>query len=224
MEGMAKPLSTLVVDYEAGVLDEAAARRGRALAAARSMFAMHGYDGLQMDRIAHQVGASRSWIYGEFPDRRSLLTAVVHEDVGELTSRISASLDWSSNLDLLLEKGFSVFLDFVEERRQEYVMLFGQAGRLEPRIATILIDLRRSLAGGYVAAFRPAVAAAGIPWPSDAEARLVAQAMIALVEGSVQAWLTDSRMPRQRLLAMVVPMVRRALSGRVPVIEVARAS
>ncbi|TMC47585.1 MAG: TetR/AcrR family transcriptional regulator [Chloroflexi bacterium] len=187
---------------------------------ARQLFVQSGYDGLGVGAVARAARVSRSRVYALFPGRQALLAGVVDHDVDELVARMVPAARAQPDLDTMLTEGVSTFLDFVEERKGEYEVLFGLTGRLEPDVARLLQSLRDRLVDAYLLLFRPAVEAYGIKWPSEAEARLTAHAMMAMVEGAVQAWLAEATLPRGRLIQVLAAMIRRAL---VPLLAGARA-
>jgi AcrR family transcriptional regulator len=53
------------------------ARRAAVLEAARDVFLAHGYEGTQMQAVAHRAGASKETLYRYFPDKASLFEAVI---------------------------------------------------------------------------------------------------------------------------------------------------
>jgi len=192
-------------------VNQPAPARERILAAARHLFVTDGYEGLDNARLGGMAGVAPSLVDRMFPDRPTLLTAVVEREASELIDRLIEGIPREAPLEQMLRMGVTVFLDFVVAHRTEYELLFGAAGRLDPAIASALQGLRRRLANSYLDLFRPAVASAGVVWPSDAEARLVTQAMLALAEGSVQAWLTDPSVPSGRFVETVAGMIYRSL-------------
>lgn len=203
-----------VIDLPVGRSDtRSAARLTDVMEATASLFAGLGYDGLNLDAVARQARVSRSWLYGQFPDRRALLAALIERQAHRLVHEIFASFEPSRGIDDLLRNGFTLFVDYVIERRDDYLTLFGPAASLEPDVAGTLLELRERLARAYIALFRPAVEAEGVHWPPDEEARLVALSMISLAEGAVQAWLSDPRISREQLIDGTVAMIRRGVLG-----------
>jgi AcrR family transcriptional regulator len=185
--------------------------RERILAAAQRLFMTDGYEGLDNARLAGMAGVAPSLVDRMYPDRPTLLTAVVEREASELIDRLIESIPREAPLEEMLRMAVTVFVDFVLEHRAEYELLFGAAGRLDPAIASALQGLRQRLANSYLDLFRPAVLSAGVVLPSDAEARLVTQAVLALAEGSLQAWLTDPSVPSDRFVETVAGMIYRSL-------------
>jgi AcrR family transcriptional regulator len=191
----------------------AAARRRRLiLESARRVFAERGYDSLSVVAVADRAGIPRSGVYRLYRDRRSLLAAVIENDVEQLVGRLTLSIPPDGDLDRMLEVGVGVFLDFVMERRGEYEVLFGHAGRLDPEVALLLSGLRDRLAETYRRLFKPVLERAREElWPED-ESLLVTHAVMALAEGATVAWLVDPSVPRGRVVTIVSSMIRDAIS------------
>ncbi len=68
--------------------------RGRILAGARSRFLAHGFRAVTMDDLASGLGMSKKTLYAHFPDKASLLKAVlldkfhdINADLGHIASR-----------------------------------------------------------------------------------------------------------------------------------------
>ena len=69
-----------------------AATRHRVLAAARSLFELHGYEGTKMRTVAAEAGVAAGTIFTHFPDKGALLIAAILEDLAETDRRIAETL------------------------------------------------------------------------------------------------------------------------------------
>jgi AcrR family transcriptional regulator len=184
------------------------------LDAARALFIEGGYEAMSIAAVADAAGLSRQVVYRRFPHPRALLECLVDRDVEDLVDRLRLAAPVGRDVNSLVGASVAVFVDFVLDHRREYLLLFGRAGRAEPEVAAILGDLRTRLADLYIAIFGPAILAAGVPWPSPAQARLVAYAVMALCEGVVLAWLEDPvtvAVSREGVIDLLQAMVVRAL-------------
>jgi AcrR family transcriptional regulator len=188
-------------------------RRLQALSAARSEFSRGGYESLSIEAVARAAGVSRTWLYSVYPDRKALLIGLIALDIDDFVGRLTDSLEPALDIGQMLLESYKHFLEFVSERREAYLMLFGHAGLLEPEVAALLDALRERLAALYVGVYRSSLEAQGVLWPTDAEARLHAHAMIVLAEGSAQAWLNTPTVSQEQLVQVVVPMMLRVLLG-----------
>ena len=180
---------------------------------ARSLFVEGGYEAASIAAVALGAGVSRQAIYRHFADPREMLRALVDRDVDDLVGRLHAPLSAIGDVDTLVGASLEVFIDFVLEHRREYLLLFGQAGRAELGVASILAGLRARLAGIYMSVFAPAIEAAGVAWPPPAQARLIAYALMALCDGVVLAWLEspEPELGREDVRQLLQVMVVRAL-------------
>ena len=185
--------------------------RRRILDAARSDLVENGYRGLRLAAVARAARVPLALLHCEFPQRSSLVKALVEHDLEIFLSRLTSAVPTDAGLDAMLSAGLGVFFDFVAERREEYRILFGDAGRFDPAVAALLRELRERLATIYLALFRPAVEAQGVVWPSDAEARLRTHAVISLAEGGALAWVADDRLARDVVLEVLTRMIRQSL-------------
>jgi AcrR family transcriptional regulator len=188
-------------------------RRVQALAAARTEFARGGYEAVSIEAVARAAGVSRTWLYSVYPDRKALLVGLIELDIDDFVGRLTGSLEPALDIGKMLLESYEHFLEFVSERREAYLMLFGQAGLLEPEVAALLDALRERLAALYVGVYRSSLEAQGVQWPTDAEARLVAHAVLSLAEGSALAWLNNPELSQDQLIQVVVPMMLRVLLG-----------
>ncbi len=176
------------------------------------LFAEQGFSGLRIEEVARSAGAARSQVYRLFPDKQALLAALVREDVEAFVSRIAGAVQQDASLEGMLQAGAEAFLSFVDERRTEYQLLFGLTGRIDPDVAAVIRGLHSRLADEFLRQFRPAVEAAGVPWPGEAEARIITRAAMALAEGAAQAWLVEPDLPRARVAQIVAGMIADALA------------
>jgi len=188
--------------------------RRRALDVAGRLFAARGYDGLVFDAIAERAGVSRSWLYSQFPDRKAVLVALIRRDVDDFVRRFTQAVTPAADLDQMLRDAYGLFLSFVDERRTEYLTLYGPAGRMEPEVASLLHELRERSADFYTGAFRRTLQAEGVRLLAEDEQRLVTHALMSLADGAVQAWLADPSLPRAVQVDTVVGMFHRILFGR----------
>ena len=185
------------------------------LDAARALFIEGGYEAMTVAAVADAAGVSRHVVYHRFPHPRALLECLVDRDVDDLVNRLRRGTSAGGDLDSLVGTSIAVFVDFVLDHRREYLLLFGRAGHAEPEVSIILGDLRMRLADLYISVFAPAVVASGATWPSAAQARLVAYAVMALCEGVVLAWLEEPALAvtREGVIELLQAMVVRALRG-----------
>lgn len=69
--------------------DQLAARRREILAAARTCFARHGYEGATVRRLEEATGLSRGAIFHHFRDKDSLFLAVAEDDAAAMVETVA---------------------------------------------------------------------------------------------------------------------------------------
>jgi TetR/AcrR family transcriptional regulator, transcriptional repressor of aconitase len=69
--------------------DQLDARRREILAAARAVFARHGYEGATVRRLEEETGLSRGAIFHHFRDKDSLFLAVAEDDASAMVETVA---------------------------------------------------------------------------------------------------------------------------------------
>ena len=110
--------------------ERTAATRAALVAAARSLFAEHGFGGVATETIVHAAGVSRGALYHQFADKTELFEAVyeaIEEDLaGRLAQRI-VEAGVSDPIEVMM-LGADAWLDACGEREvQQIVLLDGPA-------------------------------------------------------------------------------------------------
>jgi len=110
--------------------DRSAATRAALVAAARPLFAEHGYGGVGTETIVRAAGVTRGALYHQFADKTELFQAVyeaVEEDLaGRLAERIAAA-GASDPIEVMM-LGADAWLDACDEQEvQQIVLLDGPA-------------------------------------------------------------------------------------------------
>jgi hypothetical protein len=134
------------------------------------------------------------------PDRRARVVALTDAALDDLLAQLSALLESESQLDALVERSLSVFVDFASEHRRDHPLFMG--------------ELPRRVVELYLPALRSAPATRDLRQQPQAENRLSAYALIALCEAVVQAWLADpAPLARYELIELVKDMVMAAMQA-----------
>ncbi len=93
--------------------DRTAATRAALVAAARQLFAEHGYADVGTERVAHAAGLTRGALYHHFTDKADLFAAVLDAVEVDLTNRLIGAVAAAATedpLDLLIA-GADAWLD-----------------------------------------------------------------------------------------------------------------
>ena len=73
--------------------DRTAATRAALVAAARKLFAEHGYAEVGTERVAHAAGVTRGALYHQFADKADLFAAVLESVEVDVTTRLIEAVD-----------------------------------------------------------------------------------------------------------------------------------
>lgn len=104
-------------------IERSEATRGALMAAARRLFAAHGYAGVGTEEIVRETGVTRGALYHHFDGKKELLAAVYEEIEEEITRKIAAdALSGSDPVDAL-RAGARAFLDHCLEPEVQRIVL-----------------------------------------------------------------------------------------------------
>ena len=110
--------------------DRTAATRAALIAAARTLFAEHGYAEVGTERVAHAAGVTRGALYHQFADKADLFAAVLEAVEIDLTNRLIGAVASTTTDDPLaaLVAGADAWLDAsVEPEVRRIALLDGPA-------------------------------------------------------------------------------------------------
>jgi AcrR family transcriptional regulator len=158
------------------------ARRGALIAAARTLFAEHGYEPLSMARIARAAGISKPLLYHYFPSKQALFAAALEETAQELTAALRP--DPSRPPTDQLAAGLLALLEWVDANRAPAAALLRSLA--VPEVAELLADVRAGIAEGILDGLGP-------EGGSDrAAVRLAVHTWLWSVEGACLTWVERS--------------------------------
>jgi AcrR family transcriptional regulator len=179
-------------------------RREAILAAALEVFAASGYHGSSIDDIARRAGVSKALIYEHFPSKKELHVSLLDTHVGVLFERLAASAATGEPGDVRLRAGVDAFLEFVEERREAWRMLFRDAA--DPDVAETLdrVQAQATAAIAGLIATEPVDAEAGPPRDPERVIEMLAQLLSGAVQALANWWNTHQDVPREELVETVM--------------------
>jgi AcrR family transcriptional regulator len=101
------------------------ATRAALVAAARTLFARHGYAAVGTEEIVRAAGVTRGALYHHFRDKQDLFLAVCEQVEGELTERIAQRVigDGAGDPVAALLAGAQMFLDVCAEPEIQRITL-----------------------------------------------------------------------------------------------------
>ncbi|QEC49990.1 TetR/AcrR family transcriptional regulator [Baekduia soli] len=167
------------------------ANRAAILEAAREVFADIGFGAASVRDIVRGTDLASGTFYNYFPDKRSVLVALLEESAGEARLRVRAARRSGTTLDAFVRDGFRAYFDFLLEDPATSQLLARNAGTIramyqEPSLVAGTEELAEDLAAGV---------AAGLIPPHDVEYMAAAMVGAALEIG---ARMLDSDRPDPR--------------------------
>ncbi len=191
------PRQTRAVDTQARILD-----------AARRVFAKHGYAAGTTNRIADAAGLSVGSLYQYFPNKDSILAALVREHIAEGTRELlAATRDAEADFESLVRRVVTSLVEVHARDRRLHRVLFEES----PRPESLRAELRR-LEESAVALVAARLAAA-LPTRPDHE--LVARIVVTAIESLVHRLVaSDLPLDPRRFTEEVTRLVAGYLAPR----------
>jgi AcrR family transcriptional regulator len=149
-----------------------AANREAILAAALDVFSDVGYGAASVRDIVRRTDLASGTFYNYFPDKESVLRALVDEIAVEARARVRAARAAATTLEAFVADGYRAYFEFLARDPSTVALMRRNAGTIrtlfdEPALGAGIAELRADLEAG--------VAAGALP-PHDTE--LMAAAMV----------------------------------------------
>ncbi len=178
------------------------------MSVAGRVFAAAGYHSASMDEIAQRAEVSKPMLYTYFGSKEGLYVAYIHLTGRDLLQRLegAAARDAPPLLGLRLRIG--EFLAFVEEHRDGWKVLFGEASSNGP-VAKEVAELR-----GLIARAVRRMVETSLPVPSGLGATHVdgvAHAIVGAGESLANWWLEHPEVKREEVVDLYVGLVQGAV-------------
>jgi AcrR family transcriptional regulator len=135
------------------------ANRAAILVAAREVFGEIGFGAASVRDIVRKTDLATGTFYNYFPDKESVLRALLEETAGEARVRVRAARREGETLEAFVGDGFRAYFDYLLEDRQTSQMLSRNAGTIramfdEPSLVAgteeLAEDLRAGIAAGLI--------------------------------------------------------------------------
>jgi AcrR family transcriptional regulator len=107
-----------------------ARNRSVLLAAARDVFVELGYDAATVRDIVARTNLAPGTFYNYFPDKRSVLTALIAEVGAEAARRVREARVTARSLEQLVYNGFRAYFEFVVSDRTTFELMRRNAATL----------------------------------------------------------------------------------------------
>ena len=137
-----------------------AANRTAILNAARRVFSELGYGAATVRNIVRETDLAAGTFYNYFPDKESVLRALLDEAASEIRSRVREARTSSRTLEEFVEGGFRAYYGYMVEDPQTFELLRRNAGTVrsmfdEPTVGAGVQELRDDLAAGIRSGLLP---------------------------------------------------------------------
>jgi AcrR family transcriptional regulator len=135
------------------------ANRAAILEAARDVFGDIGYGAATVRDIVRGTDLATGTFYNYFPDKESVLVALLDATAGEARERVRAARRAGSTLDAFVRDGFRAYFQFLIEDRRTSQLLARNAGTIRARfeepslvagVEELAEDLRAGIAAGLI--------------------------------------------------------------------------
>jgi AcrR family transcriptional regulator len=184
----------------------AADRRVAILEAARLAFAEGNYHEVSLDAVAVRAGVSKALLYEHFDSKRELYQAMLELHTQDLVGHIGTAVTAAEPGEPRLLAGLNAFLDFVQDRRGGWRVIFRNPG--DPDVAASIDRLRDGVAAA-VAALMSEEAEEAFPDAPEREQMLqmVAQQLVGAMQSLADWWELHPEVPRERVLQVAMDFV-----------------
>jgi AcrR family transcriptional regulator len=130
-----------------------AANRAAILDAARRVFSEIGYGAATVRDIVRETDLATGTFYNYFPDKESVLHALLDETAAEIRSRVREARKTSTTLEEFVEGGFRAYYGYLVEDPQTFELLRRNVGTVrslfdEPTVGAGVQELREDLEAG----------------------------------------------------------------------------
>jgi AcrR family transcriptional regulator len=137
-----------------------AANRAAILDAARKVFSQIGYGAATVRDIVRETDLASGTFYNYFPDKQSVLHALLDEAAAEIRSRVRAARKSSTTVEEFVEGGFRAYYSYLVEDPATFELLRRNAGTIrsmfdEPTVGAGVEELREDLGAGIRSGLLP---------------------------------------------------------------------
>lgn len=173
-------------------------RRALLVEAAASVF--HGRDPneVSFEEVAEAGGVSRSLVYAYFGDRGGLIAAVYLHNLERLDAELFKALDTGLPDEVRLRRIVRRYLTFARDNQAAWTMMSAAGALQHPAVQSARRARIERIAAG---------------WTDQPTARMVAQAVIGLLEAGARDWLDYRDRGLDRATKLLTELIWSGLSG-----------
>ncbi|MEP7160054.1 MAG: TetR/AcrR family transcriptional regulator [Dermatophilaceae bacterium] len=177
------------------------ARRAQLLEAAQQVFVSSGYHAAGMDEIAERAGVSKPVLYQHFPGKMELYLALLDDANEQIMAGVLSALEAASSQSDRVWATMEAYFDFVSREGTPYRLVFESDLLNDPAVRERLERVERQSA----AAIAPLIQQ-NTDY-TDAEAMLLATAIVGMAQHSARFWQQrDESIPRQDAARLVATL------------------
>lgn len=184
----------------------AAARRAQLLEVARGVFAEEGYHGAGMEEIASRAGVTKPVLYQHFEGKKELYLALLDQDMTALLTEIAQAIAEAPSNRERIERGTAAYFDFIEANDGAFRLLFRETMGADPDFRATIERFRDAVTS------RIAQIIADEAGLADAEAELLARAMMGMSESAAQWWLDRRGVTKEQAVEILASLAWRGLA------------
>ena len=174
------------------------------LEVAERAFARRGFHAASVDAIAEGAGISKPMIYAYFGSKEGLYRACMDRARMRLAETLRAGADAGAEPDEQLWLGLLAFFTFVEEQRDSWAILFGEATAGAGPFAKEAAELRRQVGGLVSDLLRGAAAGEGVDSAALELTEPLAHALVGGAETLARWWRDNPSEPRERVALVMM--------------------
>ena len=137
-----------------------AANRAAILAAGREVFADIGYGAASVRDIVRRTDLATGTFYNYFPDKESVLHALVDELAGEARRRVRAARRAAGSIEAFVGDSYRAYFALLAEDPETFALMRRNAGTIralfgEPAVGASVAELREDLEAGIASGALP---------------------------------------------------------------------
>ncbi|MDP3713269.1 MAG: TetR/AcrR family transcriptional regulator [Mycobacteriales bacterium] len=188
------------------------ARRKQLLGAAQEIFVAQGYHAAAMDDIAERAGVSKPVLYQHFPGKLELYLALLDEHAADLTRKVVAALQSTTDNRLRVAACVAAYFDFVDGDGEAFRLVFESDLRNDPAVRARV----EKMTAECVEAISETIAHdTGF---GHEDSKLLAVGLTGMAEVGARWWLAaqvdgPGSVPKERAVELLVGLSWRGISG-----------
>ncbi|MCD9623014.1 TetR/AcrR family transcriptional regulator [Rhabdothermincola salaria] len=177
---------------------EPAIRRERILDAAEVVFAGRDVTTVTIEEVAEAAGVSRALVYSYFGDKGGVIAALYSRSFEQLDAELSRALEGTGSLPQRIRAVTECYLRFAADHAAAWALIGSAEALSHPEIRL---------------ARRVRFERMGSAWGGSPQARILARALVGLLEAATLEWLDGTEVPLDDAVDLVCRTVWLGLSG-----------